>query len=168
MYSSCLRTPGMSSFMANKVNNYARMSKFSITFFGRSFVLDQLGSIWLSQTMLSNPLENTFLFPILPTSSAFQISATESRKFWTVIVKTLIAFFRSCSRLGEGHQNSRPTFGNSCALTLLVWHQEENPACKNWVMGCWCRYLSGAGCRLFAYGPADATTSQNPIISCRF
>ena len=23
-----------------------------------------------------------------------------------------------------------------------------------------------ARCRLFAYGPADATTSQNPIISC--
>ena len=27
-------------------------------------------------------------------------------------------------------------------------------------------YLSGARCRLFAYGPADATASQNPIISC--
>jgi len=37
---------------------------------------------------------------------------------------------------------------------------------KNWVMRCWCRYLSGARCRLFAYGPADATASQNPIISC--
>ena len=28
---------------------------------------------------------------------------------------------------------------------------------KNWVVGCWCSYLSGARCRL-AYGPADATT----------
>jgi len=28
---------------------------------------------------------------------------------------------------------------------------------KNWVMTCWCGYLSGARCRLFAYGPADAT-----------
>ena len=43
------------------------------------------------------------------------------------------------------------------ALTLLVGHQEERPACKNWVMRCWCGYLSGARCRLFAYGPADAT-----------
>ena len=27
-------------------------------------------------------------------------------------------------------------------------------------------WLSGARCRLFAYGPADAIASQNPIISC--
>jgi len=26
--------------------------------------------------------------------------------------------------------------------------------------------MSGAKCRLFAYGPADATTSQNPVVSC--
>jgi len=37
---------------------------------------------------------------------------------------------------------------------------------KNWVMRCWCGYLSGARCRLFAYGPADATASQTPTISC--
>jgi len=44
------------------------------------------------------------------------------------------------------------------ALTLLVGHQEEHPACKNWVMRCWCGYLCGTRCRLsFAYGPADAT-----------
>jgi len=35
--------------------------------------------------------------------------------------------------------------------------QEEQPACKNWVMRCWCRYLSGARCRLFVYSLADAT-----------
>ena len=29
------------------------------------------------------------------------------------------------------------------ALTLLAWHQEEHPVCKNWVMRCWCSYLSG-------------------------
>ena len=34
-------------------------------------------------------------------------------------------------------------------------------------MRCWCSFLSGARYRLFAYGPADATVSQNPII-CRF
>ena len=37
---------------------------------------------------------------------------------------------------------------------------------KNWVMRCRSSYLSGVRCRLFAYGPADATASQNPIISC--
>ena len=39
---------------------------------------------------------------------------------------------------------------------------EEHPACKHWQMRCWCGYLSAATCRLFAYGPADATASQNP------
>jgi len=52
------------------------------------------------------------------------------------------------------------------AVTLLVGHQEEHSACKNWVMGCWCGYLSGARCRLFAYGPADATAIPNAVIFC--
>jgi len=39
------------------------------------------------------------------------------------------------------------------ALTLLVGRQEEHLACENWVLG----YLPGTMCRLFAYGPADAT-----------
>ena len=30
---------------------------------------------------------------------------------------------------------------------------------KNWVVGCWCGYLSGARCRL-AYDPADATATH--------
>ena len=54
------------------------------------------------------------------------------------------------------------------AFTLLVGRQEERPACKHWVMRCWCGCLSGARCRLFAYGPADATASPNPIISSSF
>jgi len=44
------------------------------------------------------------------------------------------------------------------SLTLLVWRQEGHPACKNWVVGCWHGYLSGARYRL-AYGPADSTTT---------
>jgi len=36
------------------------------------------------------------------------------------------------------------------ALTLLVGRQEEHPVCNNWVMRCWCGYLYGARCRLFA------------------
>jgi len=34
------------------------------------------------------------------------------------------------------------------------------------MMRCWRGYLSEARCRLFAYGLADATASQKPIISC--
>jgi len=42
---------------------------------------------------------------------------------------------------------------------LLAGRQEGHPACKNWVVGCWLGYLSGARCRL-AYGPADATATH--------
>ena len=48
------------------------------------------------------------------------------------------------------------------ALTLLVECQQEHPACKYWVTRCWCGYLSGARCRLFTYGPADATAIPKP------
>jgi len=54
------------------------------------------------------------------------------------------------------------------ALTLLVGHQEKHLACKNWVMRCWCGYLSGARCRLFAYGSDDATASPNPTSLASF
>jgi len=33
------------------------------------------------------------------------------------------------------------------ALTILVGRQEEHPASKNWLMRCWCGYLSAARCR---------------------
>ena len=47
------------------------------------------------------------------------------------------------------------------ALTLLVGRQEGHPLrpVKNWVLGYWHGYLSGARCRL-AYGPADATATE--------
>ena len=35
-------------------------------------------------------------------------------------------------------------------------------------MGCWCGYLSGSRCRLFACGPADATASQTPLSFASF
>jgi len=49
------------------------------------------------------------------------------------------------------------------ALTLLVGWQEGHPACKNWVMRYWHGYLSGARCRWFTYGPADATATQSSL-----
>jgi len=51
---------------------------------------------------------------------------------------------------------------SNSALTLLVGRQEKHLVCKNWVMRCWCGYLSAARCRLFAYGPADATAISKP------
>ena len=40
-------------------------------------------------------------------------------------------------------------------------HCEEHPVHNSWVMRCRCGYLCGVRCRLFAYGPADATASPN-------
>jgi len=53
------------------------------------------------------------------------------------------------------------------ALTLLVGWQEGHPACKNWVVGCWHGYLSGARCK-FAHGPADATATHCLLVSVKF
>ena len=44
-------------------------------------------------------------------------------------------------------------------LMLLVGRQEGYQARKNWVVGCWHGYLSGARCR-FAYGSADTTATH--------
>jgi len=84
----------------------------------------------------------------------------------SVVLKGQIAFLRTnCSQ-------SNYIF---CIYVISVpsvhWHcwlgvRKSIRPVKNWVMRCWCGYLSGARCRLFAYGPADATASQNPIISC--
>jgi len=49
---------------------------------------------------------------------------------------------------------------------VLVGRQEGHPACKNWVVGCWRGYLSGARCRL-AYGPADATATHRLFASVK-
>ena len=63
---------------------------------------------------------------------------------------------------------------------LLVWLNNNLPSViihcwlggrkgigpvKNWVVGCWHGYLSGARCRL-AYGPADATATH-PLASVK-
>jgi len=56
-------------------------------------------------------------------------------------------------------------FVSQCFDTV-GWASGKTSGRKNWVTRCWSGYLSRARCRLFAYGPADATASQNPIISC--
>jgi len=48
------------------------------------------------------------------------------------------------------------------ALTLLVGHQKEHLACKNWAMRCWCGYLSGARCRFFCIWPSWSHCISKP------
>jgi len=35
---------------------------------------------------------------------------------------------------------------------------------KDWVMRCWCGYLSGARCKWYAYGPADNHCHPSPLV----
>ena len=51
------------------------------------------------------------------------------------------------------------------ALTLLVGCQEEHPACKNWVMRCWCGCLE-QGADILHMVQLMLLPSQNPFISC--
>ena len=91
-----------------------------------------------------------------------------SGEFCRLRLKGLIAWEGFLGReQGPGQSSSCSTIflyvgGLLCAfsaLTLLVGRQEGHPACKNWVVRCWCGYLSRARCRL-AYNPADATATH--------
>jgi len=83
------------------------------------------------------------------------------RILWTSDSEAGVKTEKSGGVPGEGE------CGDDVVGLLLVGRQEEHPACiKNSVMRCWCGYLSGARCRLFAHGPADDTASQNHVISC--
>ena len=48
-----------------------------------------------------------------------------------------------------------------CWVMCIIVRERESDLLY-WVMRCCCGYLSGARCRLFAYGPADATASRKP------
>ena len=71
------------------------------------------------------------------------------------------------------------------AFMLLVGRQEGHPACKNWAVGCWCGYLSGARCRQqiplpltvscfskiqtglpFWYRPTQVVPEKGPLNGC--
>ena len=86
-------------------------------------------------------------------------------KYRVTFTITLTAYSALILLVGRHRVKYRVTFTVNLtaysALILLVRRHEEHPVCKNWVMRCWCGYLSGVRCWLFAYGPADATASQN-------
>ena len=61
---------------------------------------------------------------------------------------------------------TRPTvlYSSLISLPSVLWRcwlgsRKGIRPVKNWVVGCWRGYLSGARCRL-AYGPADATATH--------
>jgi len=52
-------------------------------------------------------------------------------------------------------------------LSLLLGGRNSIQPVKIWVMRCWCGYLSGASCKLSAYGPADATATPSSLASLK-
>ena len=62
------------------------------------------------------------------------------------------------------------TLGRCHILPSVLWHcslgVRKSMRLVKLIDEVLCGYLYGVRCRLFAYGPADATASQNPIISC--
>jgi len=78
-----------------------------------------------------------------------------------------IAADRTMHRVSWNLANCHATLYSFSALTLLVGRQEGHPACKNWAVGCWRGYLSGARCRL-AYCPADATATHCLLLQIGF
>jgi len=74
-----------------------------------------------------------------------------------------------CSRVWSSTMHWASTYVNICVPAVLwcCWlggRKVIRPV-KNWVIGFWCGYLSGAKCRL-AYGPAN-TTSTHCLCPCK-
>jgi len=61
----------------------------------------------------------------------------------------------------------------SKVLPSVLWHcwlvvrKSIWPVKKKWVMRCWRGYLSGARCKWFAHGPADATATPSSLASLK-
>jgi len=78
----------------------------------------------------------------------------------TLIHKCIYDIWYGSDQTKYNRQNIKIlTQNNHRALMLLVGWQEGHLASKNWVVGCWHGYLSGARWR-FAYDPADATATH--------
>jgi len=85
--------------------------------------------------------------------------------------KTQHQDFTGPEKSKDEFQHFSGLFG-TLGLPSVLWHcwfwrQEEHLACKNWVVRCWHGYLSGARCKWFEYGPADATTTLLSLASLK-
>ena len=79
----------------------------------------------------------------------------------------LSKLFINCMYCNKKHSFMNNNCNDSIIVYLqcfdtVVGRQEEHPACKSWVMRCWCHYLYGSRCRLFAYGPAQLFSNWGP------
>jgi len=78
-----------------------------------------------------------------------------------------VSWFPICSQWLHLFQNRTSGINGSSVLVALhsvLWRcwlggRKGIRHVKNWLVGCWCGYLSGARCR-FAFGPAAATATH--------
>jgi len=113
--------------------------RMKLAFSSRAFLVS-VSAVWnsLDNTLLTTHKPFWFLNDMF--QAAFNITLSES------LICALIPFWLR-------------VFSAFSALTLLLGWHEGHLACKNWLVGCWCGYLSGARCRL-TYGPADTTATH--------
>ena len=104
------------------------------------------------QTSNSNPSQ------MLPPSESAWVYTTLSNPF-----RQMTGYFKSCLF-------HTAYFWPLCVIWVpsVLWHcwlggKKGIRPVKNWLVGCWRGYLSGARCRL-AYGPADATATHRLLL----
>jgi len=85
------------------------------------------------------------------TCLTLKVIVTTCSELWKVFLASSVCVFFVC------------VWNIFSGLTLLVGWQEGHLACKNWVVRYWHSYLSGARCKWFAYGPADATAIPSSL-----
>ena len=79
----------------------------------------------------------------------------------SVVWNTMLRFFR---QFYVAHSKPSSSFIPSVLWRCCLGDRKGIQPVKNWVVGCWRGYLSGARCRL-AYGPADATATHCLLLS---
>jgi len=60
------------------------------------------------------------------------------------------------------------SFDVDTLLSSVFWYWWLSGPLTNWVIRCWCGYLSGAKCKWFAYDPANATATPSSIALLKF
>ena len=91
------------------------------------------------------------------------ITCTRSRYRMIVCLALFVLVWVAWCTLRASTHNLYCSFC-TCLLPSVLWHcwldvrKSIRPVNIEWWLRCWCSYLSG----LFAYGPADATTSPKP------
>ena len=115
-----------------------------------------IGCHLINTINLHRPLTPHILCHVIPTTGD-RIVATASvtllhHMYSTSLVSNQMIFCYYCA-------TAVPCFDADGCVGYWNRQQDRHPACKNWVVGCWPGYLSGAKCSL-AYGPTDATATH--------